>query len=485
MKILMVSAEMAPFAKVGGLGDVAEALAAALARRGHDVRVVLPLYGQLNRQQEKIRLLKKLPNFPVRVGQRIHDVRFFQRGAANAQVKTYLIAAEGLFGRSGIYTDHGGQGFPDALARASLHSQAALMLPMLLDWPVDVVHCHDAEAVPALLYRRLWYGGRSVPGPGRTVLTIHNLAHQEIHPAARADDLGLPRAMVAFPGLLEFHGRLNLLKAGILAADRLNTVSPTYARETMAGPEFGMGLEGVLSSRRKRYHGILNGADYTTWNPGRDEFLVQTYTPKDHRGKERCRQDLLQRLGLAKDPAKPVCGLVGRMVQQKGLELVLPLLDRLVADGFVCVFLGTGEAKFEKALARASAKHPQNIAYVQDFDEPLAHRIYAGSDLFLMPSLFEPCGLSQMYALKYGTIPVVRCTGGLADTVIDARRSRGNGFVFDKTEPEALLAALRRAEVLWEDRDRWQALQDRAMACEFSWDDAAGRYEELYAEDMG
>lgn len=480
MNILMVSAEMAPFAKVGGLADVVSALSRALAGRGHDVRAVLPLYGDLNRQQEKIRPLKKLPPFSLRVGQQVHDVRVHVRGSTSSAVKIYLVECPALFDRPGIYTDGDGVGFTDSLARASLHAQAALMLPRLLDWPVDVIHAHDANATAAILYRRQWYGKRTLPGPGHTVLTIHNLAHQEDHDTGAIDTLGLSRSLVSYPGLLEFHGRLNLMKAGILAADKVNTVSPGYARETITDPQYGCGLEEILRSRGKDYSGILNGGDYQTWDPGRDKALAASYGPDRMQGKGRCRQALLRELKLRPADGKPVCGFVGRLVHQKGVDLLLPILGRLADDGFAFAILGTGDPGLEEALRQARSRFRDRIAFVDKFDETLAHRIYAGSDLFLMPSLFEPCGLSQMYALRYGTPPVVRRTGGLADTVADADQPAGTGFVFEEIRPESLLTALRRAEVLFADSKQWQRLQRRGMVLDFSWSVAVRQYEELY-----
>ncbi|MEN8006826.1 MAG: glycogen synthase GlgA [Candidatus Krumholzibacteriota bacterium] len=480
MNVLMVSAEMAPFAKVGGLADVVTALAAAMAARKHDVRVVLPLYGHLDREREKIRPIAKIPPLSLRVGQEMHDIRFHMRGSPRAAVKVYLVECPALYDRAGVYADEDGKTFDDALARAALHGQAALLLARLLDWPVDVVHAHDAEAAPAILYRRHWYGGRPLPGPAGTLLTIHNLAHQEIHPVAGADTLGLPRSMASYPGLLEFHGSINLLKAGILAADRVNTVSPTYAEETTTDPDFGCGLEGVLSGREEAYSGILNGADYTTWDPRRDKFLPANFGPADHSGKEVCRRELLGELGLKNEKSKPLCGFVGRLVRQKGLDLVLPLLDRLADDGFTFAVLGTGDKATEAAARQAAKRHPDKVAFVGSFDESLAHRIYAGSDLFLMPSVFEPCGLSQMYSLRYGTLPVVRRTGGLADTITDAAKKTGNGFVFDEASPEELLSALRTAEGLWENPGKWRLLQERGMKCDFSWKKSAIKYEKLY-----
>ncbi|MBU8871114.1 MAG: glycogen synthase [Gemmatimonadales bacterium] len=480
MRIMMVSGEMSPFAKVGGLADVTASLSRALAARGHDVRVVLPLYGDLSRTQDKIRPLKKLPVLQTRVGQQVHDFRFHVRGSSSSAVKIYLVECEELFGRQGIYLDGKGSAFSDALDRSVLHAQAALMLPSLLGWPVDILHCHDAEAAPAILFRRHWYTGRDLPGPAASILTIHNLAHQEIHPLKSIETLGMPRSMAAFPGLLEFHGQLNLMKAGILSADMVNTVSPTYAEETLVDKKFGVGLEGVLASRGDDYLGILNGGDYETWDPARDDILPARFGPGNLDGKLVCRRKLLKMLGLSAAKDKPLCGFVGRLAHQKGLNLLLSLLERLAADGFAFAFLGTGEPKLHKALAKMAKKHPNQISFTGEFSEKLAHLIYAGSDVFLMPSLFEPCGLSQMYALKYGTVPVVRKTGGLADTVLDVVEPGGNGFVFDDPRPSDLMGVMRRVENLWADREAWRKLQDKGMAADFSWEMAATGYEEMY-----
>jgi len=478
LRILMVSVEMAPFAKVGGLGDAVAALAGELARRGHEVRLVLPLYGHLDRQALGIREVKSLPPLAARIGGAVHDIRFHALTRGARGVKIHLVEAD-LFAGDGIYVEGGAS--RRVLARAALHAQAALMLPRLLDWPVDVIHAHDAIAVPAVLYRRQWWTGRELPGPAATVLTIHNLAHQEVHPFGDAAVLELPVGLATYPGLLEFAGNLNLLKGGIGAADALNTVSPTYARETVADADIGCGLSGVLAGRGEAYRGILNGADYGTWDPRRDKRLIAAYGPRRLAGKAACRAALCEELGIATEPGRPLCGLVGRLVEQKGIDLVTPLLDRLAGDGFAFAVLGTGEKRFMAALRDAAARHPGRVAVVAAFDEDLAHRIYAGSDLFLMPSRFEPCGLSQMYALRYGTPPVVRRTGGLADTVVDAAHADGTGFVFDAARPDELLAALRRAEALLGDGPAWTALQRRGMACSFGWSEAAAGYEDLYA----
>ncbi|MBK6734881.1 MAG: glycogen synthase [bacterium] len=481
MNILMVSAEYAPLAKVGGLADAVAGLAQALARRGHDVRVVLPLYGATAAAAEGFRP-RPGPTIPVRLGQRFVPVRVFERARAGRGPRVYLIESPAVFG-GGIY---GGSGVAvPTLERASLLAQAALLLPGLLNWPVDIVHAHDAQAALAPVYRRQWFDAQSLPGAAGTVLTIHNLAHQEIHPAAAVVDLGLPAELAAFPGLLEFHGQANLMKAGILAADRVNTVSPTYAAETLSGALYGCGLEGVLAGRGSHYEGILNGADYESWNPKADPALPAPFSASAPGRRRECRTALRRELSLTVDEDRPVCGFVGRLVAQKGMDLVLPLLERLAGDGFGFALLGTGDPALEVQTAPVVAALPGRVAFVRGFDDALARRIYAGCDLFLMPSLFEPCGLGQMYSLRYGAPPVVRRTGGLADTVTDAALSEGDGFVFDEPRPEALLGALRRADALWTDRTAWAALQARGMRRVFDWDRAAASYEIMYEAATG
>jgi len=475
----MVSAELAPIAKVGGLADAVAGLAAAMTARGHDVKVVLPLYGHLDREGLGLRPAAVPGRVPLRVDQDPVTVRFWSPGRPVDAPEVLLVECERIFGQPSIYTDPAGTTFVDSAGRASLLAQATLVVPELLGWPADVIHAHDALASLAPIYRRRWYGGRDLPGRAGTLLTIHNLAHQEIHPAGWVQRVGLPAELVAYPGPLEFYGQLNLLKGGILDADLVNTVSPRYAREATSHAGYGCGLDGVLASRGADFVGILNGCDTRTWNPATDPYLPARYDAADLVGKRACRERLQRSMGLNGAPG-PLLGMVTRLVEQKGLDLVVPLVDRLVAAGFALVVLGTGEPRYHDALAAAAARHRGRVAFLPEFSEARAHLVYAGSDAFLMPSQFEPCGLGQMYALRYGTPPVVRRTGGLADTVADAGDPQGTGFVFDAYDPQELWLALERVRQAREAGEPWSALVARAMAQDFSWDAAASRYEELY-----
>ncbi|MEZ4386633.1 MAG: glycogen synthase GlgA [Candidatus Krumholzibacteriia bacterium] len=477
MNILMVAAEMAPLVKVGGLADVVGALPSALVRRGHAVTVVLPRYGDL-----AVADLAPWPGcraVPLRLGHHMTRVRYLTWPQAPTAVRVVLVDAPEWFDRPGIYAHPDGVPFSDTLERSAVLAQAALMIPELADWPVDVVHAHDVQAALTPILRRQWYGERGLPGPGRTVFTIHNLAHQDIVAASDLARIDLPHALAVYPGPLEFFGRANLLKGALLASDLVTTVSPTYAREVKADPVYGCGLEGVLASLGDRFLGILNGVDQETWNPATDPHLPARFDRDDLAGKQICRRALQEELGLVEGDG-PLLGLVGRLVPQKGLDLVTDVLDRLLEIGCSLAVLGTGDPRYHELLDAATARHPGRVAFRAGFSEELAHRIYAGSDLFLVPSRFEPCGLSQLYALRYGTPPVVRATGGLADTVRDASGTQGTGFMFNQDAPEAFWAALTRARALFADARAWRDLQRRGMDCDFSWDAAAERYEDCY-----
>ncbi len=479
MRILMVTAEYAPLAKVGGLGDMTAALCNQLVARGHDVRVVLPLYGDIARGRGGARRLVEFPPFLLRIGQKVTQGTLYVMEDQPAVVRVYLAENESLFGKPGIYGDPDGRPHANGLARLVFHTQAALSLPSILGWEPHVLHCHDAQAALAILYLKHWF--REVPCwyQARSLLTVHNLAYQEAHPLGAMAVIGLPEAMGKFPGSLEFHGQLNLLKAGIMEADLVNTVSPTYAREVISDPQLGYGLGMILQARGDAFTGVLNGADLTAWNPASDPHLAARYDASDLSGKRRCRDDLLSAVGLA-NGRRPLVGMVSRLVEQKGVDLVMASLDWLVQEGFALVLLGKGEERFEAGLRKAASRHPDQVVYFEAFDEALAHRILAGSDMFLVPSLYEPCGLTQMYALKYGAVPVVRHTGGLADTVRDASRPDGTGFVFHEYTPVALQTAMSRALAAWRDHTAWLSLVQRGMAKDFSWQESAGAYENLY-----
>jgi starch synthase len=397
-------------------------------------------------------------------------------------VELLLLDAPSLYDRPGNpYLDAAGADHPDNLLRFGLLSRAAALLASPaspLAWRPEVLHCNDWQSGLAPAFLHYLHGGEGAA----SLLTVHNLAFMGLfgHDALAA--LGLPGEAFRFDGV-EFHGHVSFLKAGLQFADRIATVSPTYAREILT-PEFGYGLEGLLRHRVDRIAGILNGIDTADWDPARDPRIAARYDAGSLERKAENRRDLQRRLGLAPDERAPLLGVVSRLTAQKGLDLLLALADRLCGDGAQIAVLGSGDAALQEGWLAAASRHPGRCAAVIGFDEALAHRIEAGADLFVMPSRFEPCGLNQMYSLRYGTPPVVRRTGGLADTVRDADEARGegaqgNGFVFDAAEPAALEAALARAFAAMRDARRWRAIQLAGMAGDFGWGPAARAYLEL------
>jgi starch synthase len=468
--VLFCVAEAVPFAKAGGLADVAGALPAALRRLGHDVRVVLPCYRSVPRDG-------LTPIRTVRItlaGQTVEATLHTGRGQGD--VPFFFVDAPALYDRPGIYGDEG-RDYPDNLLRFAVLCRAALAI-VRETWTPELVHCHDWHT--ALLPAYLRWEGPRLP----TLFTVHNLAHQGIFPISEFPLTGLPPDAFT-PDGVEFFGQVNVLKAGLVWADLLSTVSETYAREIQT-PEYGMGLEGLLRARRADLFGVLNGVDYTQWDPATDPYLVARYSADDLSGKARCKAALQREMGLADAPEVPLAAVIARLVPQKGIDLLLDALPALVRAGVQLVVLGTGDPAFEAALRQAERRWPARVRVRIGFDEGLAHRIEAGADIFLMPSRFEPSGLNQLYSLRYGTVPVVRRTGGLADSVVDLtpqtlQEGRASGFVFDAYTVDAFVAAVGRALAAYRDPGLWRWLQQTGMRLDFSWDRAAERYVALYA----
>ncbi len=466
MRILFVSAEVSPFAKVGGLADVAAALPRALHGLGVDVRIAMPKYRKVEGKAD----LKELTRFTVPVGDADKECVVSRGYLPKSDVPVYFLDNAPYFDRDQIYGEKGGD-YPDALERFVFLSRSALELPASLDWQPDIIHVNDWHTALVPAYLRAGVG----PRDAKSILTIHNLAYQGVFPWDRSAVTGLPRDVLS---AFNHQGKLNLLKGGILNADRLTTVSPTYAAEIL---ENGEGLEEVLRARADALTGILNGIDDTVWNPEIDPHLWANYSASDPSGKEENKKRLRAELGLEQEPAAPLVGMISRLASQKGFDLVMNAFDRMMALGIQFVILGTGAQEYEDFFRAAASRYPGRAAALITFSEEWAHRIEAGADIFLMPSRFEPCGLNQMYSLRYGTIPVVRATGGLKDTVTEYNGATGNGFVFTEYTPDAMLAALRRAVSLYrDDPTAWAVLRKRGMEEDHSWNAAARNYLELY-----
>ncbi len=478
MKVLHVGAEVFPLVKTGGLADVLGALPQALIAQGADVRLLLPgLPAFVDAVLHQKTVFEFGPLFgAARIRLRLGQMPY-------SHVPAYVIDAPYLYRRGGSpYQSSDGSEWGDNLQRFALLGWIGSRLAAgELDpgWTPQVLHAHDWHAAMSCAYV-----AAHPPTQAATVYTVHNLAYQGLFAHGDFRLLELPSRFMAHTGL-EFHGQLSFTKAGLKFAKRVTTVSPTYARE-IATHEFGVGLDGVIRGRGNEVSGVLNGVDGQVWNPADDTALAAHYSPAQMAGKARCKQALQQELGLAEAPDAPLFGVVSRLTSQKGLDLVLGALPALVQRGGQLALQGSGEPGLEAAFREAAKAQPRHVAVRIGYDEALAHRLISGVDAILVPSRFEPCGLTQMYGLRYGTLPIVRRVGGLADTVVDAtpdnlRADRATGFVFDAASALALDAALQRAtEVFTKERGTWEKLQRRAMAQDFSWRGAAVQYLELY-----
>lgn len=475
MKVLFLVSEIYPVIKTGGLGDVAGALPVALGELGVDVRVMLPAYPAVLDAVEDL-------GEPVSLGDPLGagETRLLLGRLPDSGITAWLVHCPALYDRpAGPYGDAIGRDWPDNHLRFALLARAAATVGevgALLGWRPDVLHAHDWHSGLAPAYLHFRAGHRPA-----TVMTIHNLAFQGNFPAAVLGQVGLPPECFSIEGV-EFHNQVSFLKAGIRYSDRVTTVSPTYAREILT-PALGCGFDGVLRQRGGEFRGILNGIDYRAWDPATDPLITRTYDAGHLARKDANKRALAERLGLADTPQGPLIGVVSRMTDQKGVDLILGALPSLLAMGARLALVGSGDPALEEAFKDAAAANPGRVGVRTGYDEPLAHQIQAGSDMLLVPSRFEPCGLTQLCALRYGTVPVVRRTGGLADTVIDASRGKeGSGFVFEAATPLALSGAVSRALAVYRKRPAWRALQRRAMEQDFSWSRAAREYLDLYRE---
>ncbi len=471
IKVLMVASEAAPFAKTGGLADVVGALPPALQPFGIEPAVVLPRHRSVRLDDAE----RVYANLPIVLGARTFQVDVFLATVRN--VPFFLIENRELFDRDGIYGDPRGA-YWDNTTRFAVLSRAALAVARHLFLP-NVFHCHDWQASLVPVYLRHYLAADPTFHGTRCVLTIHNIGHgyQGRFGPWTLGEMGLD-ASVMRPDRLEFYGDVCLLKGGIVYADAITAVSRKYAEEIQT-PEFGAGLDGVLRARAGALTGIVNGADYSIWNPETDLLIASNYSVGDLSGKAACKLDVLREFGLPVEAAgKPLIGVVSRFAWQKGFDLVADIRAELLRLDAAMVVLGTGEARFEEMFRAMAAEAPDRIGVTVAYNEALAHKIEAGADMFLMPSRYEPCGLNQIYSLRYGTLPVVRATGGLDDTIDD----EVTGFKFTDYSGPALLGCLQRALERYSDRAAWQAMIEAAMRKDFSWNVAAGRYAELYRQ---
>ncbi len=456
MKIAICASEVVPFAKTGGLADVAGALPLALEGVGQEVVIIMPRYKSIQDGKFKIQRLREGISFSV-IGNNI---------------KVYFIENDAYFNRDGLYGDKTGD-YKDNLERFSYYSRSALDLLKEINFKADIIHCHDWQSALIPIYLKTLYINEPFYKKIKTIFTIHNIGYQGLFSKDEFPKLGIDWKFFNIE-TLEFYDKINLLKGGMVFSDIINTVSPTYAREIQT-KEFGYGLEGVLAKRKRDVFGILNGLDYSIWNPKADKFIAKNFSLENIEDKHKNKEDLERICALPVKADVPLFGIVSRLAEQKGFDILADAIEKVCNMNLQLVILGTGDLKYHVILEDIVRKYPKVISLHLKFDDTLAHKIYAGSDVFLMPSKYEPCGLGQLISMRYGTIPLVFKTGGLADTVTEK-----DGFVFDKYKKEDLIKTIDKAIKAFKDKKKWLRLIKRAMQNDFSWDESAKEYISLY-----
>jgi starch synthase len=487
LKICYVSSEVVPFAKTGGLADVAGALPIAHKEMGHDVRVMMPNYKSINERKFVLREVIRLKEVEVELNNQNKMANGKTAFLPNSKVHVYFLSIPEYFDRKGFYVDPKSQEeFSDNAERFAYFSMGVLKTLKLLYWQPDIIHCNEWQTALIPFYLKTRFKDDLFFKNTKTVLSLHNLAYQGISPEEKASLIDIPEEYSTGNGDFEFYGKLNLLKGGILFADVINTVSEQYAEEITSSSEYGFGLEGVLKGRKKDLYGILNGVDYAVWSPDEDEHIPVNYDSRSLSRKVENKEELCEKTQLKFDPAVPVIGMISRLVDQKGFDLLSEIFDKLMKLKVQMVLLGEGEPKYQDIFKKHAKKYSKQFSLNLKFDDELAHLIEAGSDIFLMPSKFEPCGLNQIYSIKYGTVPVVRETGGLKDTIqnFNAKTGKGNGFIFKKYKSKDLYSAIKTAVDAFKDKKAWTKIQKNGMRANFSWETSAKKYVKLYEKAM-
>jgi starch synthase len=478
LKILLVSAEVYPFAKTGGLADVSGALPPALKKLGHDIRVIMPKYpctAKAGRKVQSLNIDLKLSGFKEKGS--------LFKSELTGEVPVYFIKHDGYFNRKHIYGEPGSD-YPDSVERFSFFSQAVLEAVKNLDFKPDIIHCNDWHTGLIPVYLRSLYRKDPWFSQTNTLFSIHNLGYQGNFPHSQLQVTGLDESLFTEEGL-EFYDQISFLKGGLIFSDTLSTVSPTYSQEIQT-PDLGFGMQGILQKRSDCLHGILNGVDETVWNPKTDPLIPTNYGPKSLSQKKQCREDLIKTFSLQLNKKTPILCMITRLSQQKGIDLIIDAKDILDEQDISLVILGTGAEEYESFFKQWSRDRPGNIATALKFDESLGHRILAGSDMLLMPSLYEPCGLTQMYALKYGTVPIVSAVGGLKDSIqeFSDKTGKGTGFKFKAPQINFLLKSLQKALSCFHQTTTWKKLMLNGMAKDNSWEFAAKQYSRLYHKSL-
>ena len=482
-KVWYLASEVSPFAKTGGLGDVSGAFPKALKAHHQEVRVIMPKYKSINERKYVLREVIRLKDIPVTINGVTRTINVKSAFLPDSKVQIYFVEIPELFDRSGLYTDAvKGKDFDDNAERFAYFCMGALETLKILSWRPDIIHCNDWQTALVPYYLKTFYKNDDFLQGIKTVFTIHNFSYQGIFPKSVAPSIEIDPEEIKGNGAFEHNDQLNLVKGAINYSDWITTVSENYAKEISTKNEFGYGLEKALQKKAANFSGILNGVDYAVWSPASDKLIPFKYTEENMDGKEQNKQALLTRVNMTYKENTPVIGMISRIVDQKGYSILLESLEQIMELNVQIIILGTGDKKLEKQIQSFQKKYADKISLNQAFDETLAHMIEAGSDIFLMPSNYEPCGMNQMYSLKYGTIPIVFNIGGLAETITEYNfeEKKGNGFVFEKYTAKDLLRAIKRALKIYKKNDLWRELQIEAMQQDFSWDRSVEKYLDIY-----
>jgi starch synthase len=487
LKVLIVSPEMVPFAKTGGLADVSGALPKALTRFGLQVKTIMPKYKMVDDTKFKLEKVDvDVP--PIRVGKKEFKVGLKTINSDSAAMEYLFLTNQEHYDRDELYMDPAtGFDYADNDERFILFCRGVLEVLKTIEWQPDIIHSNDWQSALIPAYLKTLYAGDPFFKNTATVFSIHNLAYQGNFPRSTFGKLGLSKDMFYPTSQFEFWGNVNFMKAGISFADVINTVSETYASEIQSGSEYGHGLEGVLRTRNEDLYGIINGIDYDVWSPDKDELIPHKFNLQDLSGKKKNKEQLLKTCKLRRFRRNiPLIGIISRLADQKGFDLLAEISNELLSLDLQMVILGTGDEKYHHLFTEIGSKYPEKISVNLRFDNKLAHLIEAGSDMFLMPSRYEPCGLNQLYSLKYGTVPIVRKTGGLADTIeeFDPKTGQGTGFVFEEYDASKLLHAIKQALGVYKNKKSWGVLMKNGMEKDFSWEASAGKYVELYQKAL-
>lgn len=485
LRILFITSEASPFVKTGGLGDVSSALPQTLMELGNEVRLVLPKYGAVDERKFKIHEIVRLKDIPIHLGNEIElvSMRSCFLVGNKTKVQLYFFDNQKYFGsRKGLYQDpNTKKDYPDNHERFILYAKGIMEMIKKLGWTPDIIHCNDWQTGLIPAYLKTVYGDLEILKDTKVVFTIHNVEFPGIFPKEVFKLTGLPENVLNEISVND-GSAISFLKAGVVYADAVTTVSEKYADELCTIDELGGIIKNTLKKRKNDFYGIINGVDYSIWNPETDNYIPVKYSPKDLSGKVENKKALLEYVNLPVDLDIPVIGTISRLAEQKGIDLIEKAIDELLSLNVKYILLGTGDKKYQQLFEKIQKKYPKKFAFHYGFNEQLAHLIEAGADMYLMPSKYEPCGLTQLYALKYGTIPIVRYTGGLADTIerVNGTDGKGTGFVFKKYEVEDMMKEIKRAIKMYQDKEVWYKLMKNTMAQDFSWYNSAKKYIELY-----